>query len=177
MRDDQGAMLQLSPEAMDLAVAGFPDRPGVRYQCVASMAPPPSRRSWRAALLSPTRGLSLSTFAALQAITARVHEHYPCAAPTADRAIDEHLFRAFGRQPENRDNDGVVPIRSQLWGHLAWAGYGDHLDVLGHYFDDHPDRVLELRHHDWLTSGSGFRDLAFESLMDAIAAGMLHTIA
>lgn len=175
--DDQGAMLQLSPEAMDLVVAGFEDRPGVFYQCVASMAPPPSRRSWRKHVLSPTRALSLGAFALLQRITARHHPHYPCAAATRDQAIEDHLHRALGEVPGLEDNDGVVPIRSQLWGHLAWAGLGDHLDVLGHYYDNDPDDSPSgLRHQDWLNSGSAFRDTQFESLMDAVAAGMLRTI-
>ena len=176
IRDDQGAMLQLSPEAMDLVVAGFEDRPGVFYQCVASMAPPPSRRNWKAMLYTPTRALSLATFALLQRITARHHAHYPCAAATRDPAIEDHLHRAIGEIPGLEDNDGVVPFRSQLWGNLAWAGLGDHLDVLGHYFDHDPDAQPDLRHHDWLTSGSSFRDAQFDSLMDAVAAGMLRTI-
>lgn len=176
IRDDQGAMLQLSPEAMDLVVAGFEDRPGVFYQCVASMAPPPSRRNWKATMLSPVRALSLGTFALLQSITARHHEHYPCAAAVRDPVVEDHLHRALGMVPRLEDNDGVVPIRSQLWGHLAWVGLGDHLDVLGHYADPEPDARPELRHQDWLTSGSAFRDEQFESLMDAIAAGMLRTI-
>ena len=72
-------------------------------------------------------------------------------------------------------NDGVVPIRSQLWGTVVWAGLADHLDVLGHFRDERdPDAVApELRHRDWLTSGSDFDRTRFTGLMDAIASGMV----
>ena len=57
-----------------------------------------------------------------------------CAALLADE-VDAVLTRAFGRAPGVRANDGVVPLRSQLWGRIAWAGHADHLDVLGHFGD------------------------------------------
>jgi hypothetical protein len=56
----------------------------------------------------------------------------------------------------------------------VWAGAGDHLDVLGHYRDDRKDVPAELRHHDWLTSGSTFTHVQFAALIDAIATGMLE---
>src|SRR5262249_3122047 len=93
------------------------------------------------------------------------------------------LARAFGRAPGARSNDGVVPIRSQIWGELVWAGHGDHLDVLGHFRDD--ARAAEHKeggakelaaappHVDWLYSGSAFGRADFESLMDAVAKGIV----
>ena len=83
------------------------------------------------------------------------------------------LARAFGAPPDLHANDGVVPIRSQLWGTLVWAGLGDHLDVLGHFLDDRQAEAPESRHHDWLTSGSAFGRPQFEGLMDAVVTGML----
>jgi hypothetical protein len=60
----------------------------------------------------------------------------------------------------------------------VWAGYGDHLDVLGHYRDSTPaSPELEnpkLAHHDWMTSGSAFGDAQFAALMDTIARGMMQ---
>jgi len=73
-------------------------------------------------------------------------------------------------------NDGVVPLRSQLWGTLVWAGLGDHLDVLGHFRDTRPAGGLAPRHRDWLTSGSAFGLSQFGALSDAIAAGMLAAV-
>jgi hypothetical protein len=81
--------------------------------------------------------------------------------------------RSLGTSPDLHANDGIVPIRSQIWGRLAWAGLGDHLDVLGHYDDKTPEKEVALRHHDWLTSGSAFDDAAFNALIDAVAKGML----
>ncbi|HEX7665784.1 MAG TPA: hypothetical protein VF407_14760, partial [Polyangiaceae bacterium] len=43
---DQGAVMQLTPEAMDLFVAGCFDRPGIFYQSTASMAPSPKTGNW-----------------------------------------------------------------------------------------------------------------------------------
>jgi len=182
VKEDQGSMLQLSPEAMDMMLAGFEDRPGVAYQSTASMSPFPSPRKWAGTLGHPWSSISLALFTALHTITARHDRRYPCAAmprgaaDTRAWAGDEteaKLVDAFGTSPDLRGNDGVVPIRSQLWGTLAWAGLGDHLDVLGHYHDETPEVEVERRHHDWLTSGSAFDDAHFEALMDAIASGML----
>lgn len=172
IKDDQGAMLQLAPEAMDLMVAGFGDRPGVLYQSTASMAPTPSPGKWLRTLGRPLESVSLALFTALHRITARVVERYPCGAQ-AGGPSESTLVAAFGASPDLRANDGCVPVRSQLWGTLAWAGLGDHLDVLGHFRDDRPEESVEHRHHDWLTSGSSFGRTQFDALMDAIAGGML----
>lgn len=172
IEDDQGSMLQLSPEAMDLVAAGFAARDGVHYQSTVSMSPSPTPRRWIETVGHPVRALSLSLFFALHAITARPAEGYPCEG-VCDPDTEAELLRAFGRAPTMADNDGVVPLRSQLWGDLVWCGLGDHLDVLGHFHDDRHDIERRLRHVDWLTSGSKFSHAQFSSLLDAIASGML----
>jgi triacylglycerol lipase len=168
---------------MDMMLAGFVDRPGIAYQSTASMAPTPLVRTWARTLGQPWASISLALFTTLRVITARYDKRYPCAAMTGDAldgrpfagdASEALLASALGATPDLHANDGVVPIRSQVWGRLVWAGLGDHLDVLGHYNDVTPEERAELRHHDWLTSGSAFDDGAFESLMDAIARGMLE---
>ena len=182
IEDDQGSMLQLSPEAMDLVGAGFGDRPGVRYQPTVSMAPGPRPRRWLETVGHPWRAVSLALFFALHRITAGSAERYPCASmragsPWAGDATEALLARRFSAPVLVAANDGVVPLRSQVWGEVVWAGLGDHLDVLGHYADGRdPDTVPpERRHVDWLTSDSNFGDRAFGALLDAIAAGMLGT--
>lgn len=179
IEQDQGAVVQLTPEGMDLVLAGFLDRPGVRYQSTASMAPS-KVRSWLSALGHPWRAASLTMFTALHAITARYDERYPCSAmsqrsgqPAGTDAMEAMLVRTFEAAPTLRDSDGIVPIRSQLWGDLVWCGLADHLDVLGHYRDDTEETEPSRRHHDWLTSGSSFDDVQFAALMDAVAGGML----
>jgi pimeloyl-ACP methyl ester carboxylesterase len=180
IEDDQGSMLQLSPESMDLVVAGFEDRPNVVYQSTASMAPSPKPRRWIETVGHPSRTVSLSLFFGLHRITAVHDERYPCAAmrdaaPWAGEANEAFLARVLSVPPALDANDGIVPIRSQLWGTLVWAGLGDHLDVLGHYRDDRDPKSLppEHRHRDWLTSGSNFGNAEFAALMDSIANGML----
>jgi hypothetical protein len=171
-------MLQLTPEAMDLVIAGFGDRPGIVYQSTASMAPTPSPRKWLRAIGHPWEAISLALFTAIHRITSDCDARYPCAhvspTVTASDPAEMMLAAASGTSPDPRANDGIVPIRSQLWGTLVWAGLGDHLDVLGHYHDaDQHEDNPELRHHDWLTSGSSFSHAQFDVLMDAIALGML----
>jgi hypothetical protein len=170
IREDQGAIIQLTPEAMELFQAGVQDRPGVSYQCTASMAPPPTPSAWARNLKSPWKVISGTIFATLYGITSRLDERYPCAAESAGDEAEATLARIFGRRPGARANDGVVPIRSQLWGKLAWAGYADHLDVLGH-FDGGREQTGDA-HVDWLASGAKFDTRGFEAMLDAIVAGM-----
>jgi triacylglycerol lipase len=171
IRNDQGAMLQLAPEAMDLMVAGFDDRPGVAYRSTISMSPTPSPMKWLRTIGHPWRALSLALFTAIHRITAQRDKRYPCAGEVP--ALETALTAAFHGAVEG--NDGVVPIRSQMWGTLVWAGLADHLDVLGHYQDNDREQRPELRHRDWLTSGSSFDAPQFAALMDAIANGMLNS--
>lgn len=172
--EDQGAMVQLMPEAMELYGALTRDRPGVVYQCTASMAPPPTPRNWLRAITSPWATLSTSIFAALWGITSRYDDRYPCAEKDAGEETEATLARAFGRAPGARANDGVVPLRSQLKGKLVWAGLADHLDVLGHFDGGKKGRMAsdEPAHVDWLHSGAGFDRERFDAMTQAIAQGM-----
>ncbi|HEY5147490.1 MAG TPA: hypothetical protein VII82_12025, partial [Polyangiaceae bacterium] len=177
---DQGAMVQLMPEAMDLYIAGVEDRPGVLYQSTASMAPPPSARMLLPEFWHPWSVVSSAVFATIYTITSRFDRRYPCAAPDAGAENEEALVRAFGRAPGARANDGAVPIRSQIWGKLVWAGYGDHLDVLGHFRDAAVETARTAKaldddppHVDWLYSRSGFGRAEFASLMDTVVEGIL----
>ena len=191
VRVDNGAMVQLMPEAMDLFLAGVEDRPGVAYQSTVSTAPSPSPRTLLHSLTGPWRALSGAIFALIHGITARYDHCYPCSAPDRPDVVpttrgenDRALTTALGHLPDLSANDGAVPIRSQIWGRLVWAGYGDHLDVLGHFDDAPPGRPRRERprdppgvapHVDWLSSGSGFDRARVASLMDAIVAGLLES--
>jgi triacylglycerol lipase len=176
IKEDQGSVIQLTPEAMDLFQAGIEDRPGVLYQSTASAAPPPSPRGWLHSIHGAWSVISTPLFATLYSLTSRYDARYPCAAPFAGDEAEALLVRAFDRAPGARANDGVVPLRSQIWGKLVWAGYGDHLDVLGHFRDDRvflsekPDAV----HIDWLASGAHFNRADFDRLVVAITDGMLE---
>lgn len=175
IKEDQGGVLQLTPEAMELFQAGITDRAGVRYQCTASMAPPPSPGGWVRALTSPWKTLSHAIFTALHGITARLDERYPCAAKYAGREAEALLSEVFERAPGARANDGVVPIRSQIWGEIVWAGYADHLDVLGHFPGEPSRGGGDAVHVDWLASGAEFDRDRFDALTAAVADGILRS--
>lgn len=163
VRDDQGGIVQLAPEAMDLFDAGVVNAPHVRYQCVAAYAPDRWARPELRDLGRPWVPLSGVVFRFLHRIAAAESARYPCAPPDGGEG---KLRAALGHVPPPGANDGMVPLRSQLWGDLVWVGQGDHLDVIG-YFDDPPE------HRDWLTSGSGFDRTRFAHMMDAVVDGMV----
>ena len=168
IREDQGSIIQLSPESMDLFQAGVEDSDHVYYQSVATYVPTPGFMQWAGFALSPWSTLTLPVFFMLQRLTSLEHNIYPCA-PIGTEADDK--LRAFlNEPPKPLANDGVVPIRSQVWGKLAWAGKGDHLDVVGHFHDPNNNQ-----HVDWLSSGSGFDYERFNSMLDAIVDGMLQS--
>lgn len=164
LRDDQGGIVQLMPEAMDLFQAGVEDRPGVRYQSVATFAPPPGVTSWLGALRSPWGALSGTIFALFYNITAREDPRYPCAP--ADGSAQRKVRALLGEVPPSSSSDGIVPLYSQVYGDLVWVGHADHLDVVGHFpgFGGHTD---------WLSSGSRFSRVRFDVMMDRVVDGML----
>jgi hypothetical protein len=164
VRDDQGGVVQLMPEAMDLFQAGVEDRPTIRYQCVASYAPPAGLGDWFGSIRTPWGALSAALFHLMYRVTAEQDARYPCA-PLED--VTDVLRAKLGEEPDPRANDGVVPLSSQVWGELLWAGRGDHLDMVGHF-------PGPGGHNDWLASGARFDKKRFERVMDLIAEGMVQ---
>jgi hypothetical protein len=164
LRDDQGGIVQLMPEAMDLFQAGVEDRPGVRYQCVATFAPPPGVTGWISALRSPWGALSGTIFALFYNITAREDARYPCAPE--DGSAQRKVRALLGEVPPSSASDGIVPLYSQVHGDLLWVGHADHLDVVGHF-------PGPGGHTDWLSSGSRFSRVRFDVMMDRIVDGMI----
>ncbi len=75
------------------------------------------------------------------------------------------LRHTYGVIPSPADNDGIVPTRSQAWGHVLHAAVADHLDVLGYF----GDASLEPPHVDWIVTGSGFTRRRFEALWNDVA--------
>lgn len=119
IRRDQGAVVQLTPEAMDLFLAGVEDREGVLYQSTCAMTPAPSAGRFVRALGHPWSVLSTTLFTTMHGITSRYDACYPCAAADVDEGTEAALVRALGRAPGTRSNDGVVPLRSQISGDLG----------------------------------------------------------
>ncbi|MDP2309100.1 MAG: hypothetical protein Q8P18_23965 [Pseudomonadota bacterium] len=168
LQHDQAGILQLAPEAMDVYAALAADDPAVVYQCSASWVPAPGMKSWARAAASPWTSASATLFATLHRLTAAQHPLYTCEPEGV--AWRQAVLQQVGEVPPSGANDGIVPFRSQLHGALVWAGHGDHLDVVGHFAGSGP---AENEHHDWLTSGARFDRRRFDSLLDAVAAGML----
>ena len=164
IRDDQGAVLQLTPEAMDLFQAGVRNRPGLRYQYVASYVPPPRARDYLRFARSPWAAVSAALFRLVSGLTAVQDPRYPCAP---EGGVDAELQAELGELPPPGANDGVAPLRSQLWGTPVWVGKADHLDVVGHFRG-------RGGHRDWLCSGARFGRRSFEHMMDQIVEGMLE---
>jgi pimeloyl-ACP methyl ester carboxylesterase len=169
IRADQGTVIQLTPEAMDIFEASVVDRPGVRYQSVASFAPAEAPRKILGSILSPWSVVSSAIFAVLYNLTKEEDERYPTrpADPASSRAVATLL----GELPPASANDGVVPFYSQIWGEILWVGRADHLDVVGHYPGGRARRSDP--HVDWLRSGAGFDDNRFETVMDRVVDGMI----
>jgi hypothetical protein len=166
IRDDQGAIVQLMPEAMDLFQAGVEDRPGLRYQSVASYAPGHAATALLRSILVPWGAVSAGLFTMLQTIVARQDDRYPCHG--GDSEVRRKVLGMLGELPELTASDGVVPLYSQIWGDLIWIGRADHLDIVGHFPGDKGSM-----HHDWLRSGARFDRVRFDTVMDRIVAGMM----
>ncbi len=155
--DDQALMLQLTPEAMEVFNATVLPRPTVRYGAVVTEAAHPNLCSTLAVGLDPAAQVTHAVYGVLYRLAAVTPRHLsPRLAPEVTRA----LRHAYGTIPSAAANDGIVPTRSQAWGHVLHAAIADHLDVLGHFHDASRDPP----HVDWLVTGSGFDRVGFEAL-------------
>jgi hypothetical protein len=165
---DQGAIIQTTPEAMDLFNAAAEDSDRVRYGCIVTSAPPPRSMRFARRLRSPYAAATAAMYSTLYQLASQRPKPYSYASPTAREA--DSLRANIEFEVTDRANDGVVPTLSMLWGKLIWCGEGDHLDVLGHFHDD----VKPTEHVDWVTSGAQFTRHRFGVLMDAVADFLLQ---
>jgi triacylglycerol lipase len=158
---DQALMLQLTPEAMQVFNASVLPRPGVRYGAVVTQAARPGLCSTIAVGLDPVAQVTHAVYRVLYRLAAATPRHLsPRLAPEVTRV----LRHAYGATPSAAANDGIVPTRSQAWGHVLHAAIADHLDVLGHFRDASHDPP----HVDWLVTGSGFDRVRFEALWNDV---------
>jgi triacylglycerol lipase len=167
IRTDQGAIVQIMPEAMDLFNATAEDDPRIRYGSVVTAAPPPRALRFAKKVRSPYAALTAAMYATLYQFASQRHKMYPYAQPSPEQATT--LGEGIRAPITDESSDGVVPTLSQLWGDLVWCGDADHLDVLGHFHDDEKPSD----HVDWMTSGAHFDRRRFASLMDAVASFQL----
>lgn len=172
VRVDQGGIIQLMPEAVDLFNASTQPDPNVRFGCIASAAPPPRSMRLAGRIRSPYAAFTAAVYTTLYQIAGKTPDVYPYARPT-ERELS--LLRSgIDHEISDSTNDGIVPTLSMLHGRLIWAGEADHLDVLGHFADDSGTREPGgERHRDWITSGARFSRKRFNALLDALATFQL----
>jgi hypothetical protein len=160
---DQDLLSQITPAGMDAVNASTADRPGVRYGCVVTQARPPGLRSFLGSGLDPYAQASHAIYVGLHRLASSTPLY---RTASLSRAQAEALTRAYGRVPDRRSNDGMVPTLSQVWGEVIHAARADHHDVIGHFH--HPTHVPP--HFDWLRSGTGFDRPQFEAVWADVAA-------
>lgn len=168
IEQDQGAVLQLTPEGIELFDAAVADRPGIDYGCVVTGVPQPRERLVAGELLDPEYVALRAVFRLLHGLTSRPHPRYPCPQPRP--AQQRALEASLGFMPTPATNDGIVPTLSQLHGRLLHVARADHLDVVGHY------TLAGGRTADWLPSGAGFTPEAFEATWDAVAGAIARSL-
>ena len=167
VKHDQGGIVHLMPEVMELFNAAVSDAPDVRYGCVATLAPAPGSRRVLSAVGRPGRAFHYAAYTTVHGVAGRATERYPYALPTSAQLAK--LSQLAEEPPTPAWVDGIVPTLSMLWGKLLWCGHGDHLDVMGHFGDPrrpHP-------HTDWLRSGAKFDRADFDAMCDSIANFLL----
>jgi len=162
---DQGAVVQLMPEAMHLFNAAVVANPGTYYGALVTVAPPPPSGFGARDVLSLVRGSLAGAFAVLHTLAGREHRHYPYPHP------GESVVRPFAERFDfpitRRSNDGIVPTLSQLYGEVLDVVLADHLDVVGQFSRD------DVPHGDWLPSGSAFDRARFEAVWERVAEAIL----
>ncbi len=160
---DQGAVIQLMPEAIDLFNAAVTDRASVRYVSHISAAPPPFSRVRLRDLSNFYAPLGLALYALVHRLASRENRAYPYPALSADAAgvLSSHLSFPVSAAT----NDAIVPSLSQVWAEVGQVVEGDHLDVVGQYGREYQGARIPS----WLKSGANFDDERMFGLWDAIA--------
>jgi hypothetical protein len=161
---DQGAVLQLTPEGIDLFDAAVADCPGVDYGCVVAGVPRPREAFRLKELVDPEFVVLRALFRLLHALTSRPHPRYPYPKP--GKAAQRRLDQGLGFRTTAQISDGIVPTLSQLHGRVLHAARADHLDLVGHY------TLAGGGTANWLPSGAGFTSEAFDATWDAVAAAI-----
>jgi triacylglycerol lipase len=158
---DQAAIVQITPECMDLFNAAVIPDPEVAYGCVVTGTPAPPLSWTPEDLASPEHMAMGGLFLGAWLLTAREHQRYPYPMPPPE--VLAELERTLENPHSPATNDGIVPTRSQLYGDLLAAVLADHYDVIGQFAT--PESALR----DWLPSGSRFDAARFEAVWGCVA--------
>jgi triacylglycerol lipase len=165
---DQGALLQLTPEGMDIFNAAAVNDPEVTYLSYVTAVPPPSVKILLAGTRDPYFPASYAMFSALHRVASGETAEYPY--PPFPEALREMGCGVWNVSNLERLADGLVPARSQVWGQVGGLVQGDHLDVCGHFYPGKGNKS----HTDWLRSGARFTEEVFQALWGDIAARLLE---
>jgi hypothetical protein len=167
IEQDQGAVLQLTPEGIELFDAAVADRPGIAYGCVVAGVPRPHERFRIREFMDPEYVALRALFRLLHALTAQAHPRYPYPKPAKE--TQRRLDKALGFKVNTSIGDGIVPTLSQLHGRLLHAVRADHLDVVGHY------TLSGGSSGNWLPSGAGFTREKFDATWESVAAAIARS--
>lgn len=170
--EDQGVIIQLTPEGMDLFNAATPDNPSVRYVSYATAAPAPTKIFKNITLRHALTPVNKVLYSVLWTLTSRAHSGYPYHPPVHHKDLISQRPLPF--PITEKTSDGVVPTLSQIWGEFRGIVRADHLDVLGHYLRG-PFDVRDGA--DWFGSGAKFDRAAFEWLWEDVATLLIDTAA
>lgn len=164
IEQDQGAVLQLTPEGIELFDAAVADRAGIDYGCVVAGVPKPRERFRLQELADPEFVVLRALFRLLHALTAQPHRNYPYPKPS--KPTQRVLDKGLGFKATPAISDGVVPTLSQLHGRVLHVARADHLDLVGHY------TLAGGSSGNWLPSGAGFTRADFDATWEAVAAAI-----
>lgn len=167
--EDQGAMVQITPEGMDLFNATTQDHPEIRYVSYATSSPPPMEVIRKIKLRHALTPLNKVLYGLLWTLTSRSHAGYPYHPPID--GADAITGRELPFTVTESSSDGVVPTLSQIWGEFRGIVRADHLDVIGHYLRG-PFDVRDGA--DWFGSGAKFDRGDFEWLWGDVAKIMIE---
>jgi triacylglycerol lipase len=162
---DETLVFQLTPAGCDLLNACTAE-PALRYGSVVARSARPRWRGFLRYFGDPYAQLVYPLYAFLYRLAARQDKRW---IPEAVGSQRTRLLEFWGELPSPRDNDGISPTNSQIWGELVHAANADHLDVVGHFGADARDGHAG----DWLPSQSGFTSADFERLWSDVAAFIL----
>lgn len=162
MAHDQTLMAQLMPEAMDVFDATVGARASIRCGSVVCGAGGSALSNAVTLGFDPYAQATHALFTALRRLTSEMDPRF---VPTLTTQQQAQLTAGLGATPGVNDNDGIVPVLSQVWGELLHVARADHFDVIGHFRTKRRERV----HYDWLASACRFDHDEFEQTWTTVA--------
>ncbi len=159
---DQGAIIQLTPEAIALFNAAVSVPTDVNFWSVVTGSPNLFAGNLNLKGWSVEKAVMAVVYALFNTLTGSALDHYPY--PEQPPETMEKIRAGFPWEVSSRTNDAIVPTLSQVYGRLLMVVEADHLDVVGQYAGASGDHLS-----DWLPSGSGFDDARFRMVWGRIA--------